>query len=288
MTEIKEEYVWLEVPINNLVEFDDFYSMSKKYRCNHPVGLVTPLGDSGCSLLNLLSPKDAAFWCAVDLRVAWNINKQLFAVNQKRGIKTRIKRLLDDYGVVWDSPVSRLFDGLRDELSRKRTVPGFSHDGVTTPESCRLISLAISSADIAKVKDYLQEEIHQFRRYSFLAVDDYLLYGGSTEYSPGAYLFATLFGVRNAEDAKKYYGQLKLVVGRLENDILIDLHLTSWEILGPPLNFYMLDIYNQGNSIESRFGSVLVREILSYRARLVNLLRWPVFYDQLTPLLRPK
>lgn len=289
-------WVWLEVPLAELGEFTDFNSLTERFRGPKPVGLVTPLVNlNGYAVINLLAPKNSAFWTVGRFSSTFRFHNHL-STSIGVGNATLKKQLFKDFRigkVSKEKPSIRLFDIYSEVLRiQTRAIPGLSQDGVSTPERFRLISTGVVTSSLNNLVAFFDAEVEQFGGYSFFTIDESVVFGPPFAHdmpSIGAYLFSRFAPFMDFGDEWRAYmkreihGQLKWVVSRMESGIPFDIPIEPYFIIRPPLSFSLFDTPRENELVDQ-----VHREIRSYRARLIRLLGWPMFYDDVVEVFNPE
>lgn len=286
---MKESWSWEEVKLAELGSYNKFRLLYERF-CRHgPIGLITHLDAmSEVVLLNVLAPKDAAFWsvCRPSLTVANGayIGEQGFLNDPV--IKRAFQRDLRLAGVRQTDPSFHLFRGLECLMSGKRNVvPWFDGASLGSTYRHRFSSFAFREDVLPRVRAFLESEAAQFGDLAFFAVDNRVgLYWSDNHAElrdPWQYLFRRWRLPGFDSDARALWWRdldqrLAYAVEMASAGAVFDVPLPMQHIVSPGLSFFL------GTEMVGGVDEVsepVCRSILSHRARLVHLLGWPAFYD---------
>lgn len=294
---MRATWAWHEVPLREIGQHATFRQLGKRFGQHHAVGLITRLEAlQGFVVLNLLAPRDAAFWgvCRRDAVLPWEPGHLGGAGLQPDAwTKKLFVQDLRHASVKVGDPAVNLFGGLwRYFPSRSRTLPGFSEDGVSV-EMDRFISLACSETLLPRLIAHLESEARQFEDLGFFAIDDHVGlrspdYVGD-EAQPYLYLFRRWPLADRDERGRAAWldelkAQLERAVARIAVGDRLDIPLAPIHCIRPAVSFVLAgqDMGGRGEA-----GDATCRMILSLRARLVRTLAWPVFYEGVCRVLAP-
>jgi len=83
-----DQWEWVEVPLEELGLCKTFDDLTNRYRGASPVGIITRLTGLGdFVVVNLLAPKDSAFWSAARFSVFHRAQQHLLEAGCKNGHK---------------------------------------------------------------------------------------------------------------------------------------------------------------------------------------------------------
>lgn len=298
-------WAWRQETLKNLAKHETFHHLNKAFRSDQPVGIITPLENmKGCAVINFLSPKNHVFWAYWPLQEFTN---RYFGCDFDEIVKLKgdFQKDMRQAKIYKTSSTINLVDGLASyfEVHGRKSI-GYSKDRILHPEARRLYSTMILTKNIESAKRYLQSVLHQFGEYSFFGLDDRDFCSGRN-YDHGTYsksmgykLFGRLeligkYGEKYDNDVKhEVLSQLESVVSGLEAGLPFSFSVEVQYILTPPLSLVLnppLSPNELDRGFKSAFGDEqndpIHRKIISLRARLVRLLGWPVFYDDVNRYL---
>lgn len=274
MSEDSHGWRWIDVEMSDLAG-QTFESLTTKYRSEKPTALVTRLSHlEGYMALNLFSPLHSAFWAAANSRTFFASTFDSVRYLDKAWARVAFKKDLRQAKIRHTDPQIRFFDDYANVLQISgKSVPSLSEDSMTYPEAWRFWSHAFPEKFRAEIVDFLEQELCDFGKFSFFRIDESVhLADPRSRSSVGGNLFSFVdyiwFGsqVSREEFEQKILGELKVAVMRMEGGRGFDTPIEPiWLIKGHV-------------SFHSHTNTSISMEILSYRARLVNLLEWPQQY----------
>lgn len=291
---MSQSFNWQELPLKEVGKFSTFRQLSKRFRRQNAVGLITRLEAlQKFVVLNLLSPQNSAFWGVRSDVLIISGYDHLEKAGLRRDIETR-KLFLKDLrkaSVKLSDPAIHLFSGYMGYFpSSTRTLPGFSEDGVTV-DHYRFISLACSEGALPHLISHLDKQVEQFGDMAFFAVDDCINLPPDhyVDKTPFRYLFRRwVYSDSNGEGRKIWFEELKseleLQVARVSMGDKLNTPLSLEELVRPSASFVLMDKYT---GWYDEIGDEICRTIISLRARLVRKLGWPVFYSDVCQALEP-
>ena len=288
---------WVEITTKELGKFATFIELSERYRAARPVGLITHLDHlEGFVTLNLLAPKNSAFWSASRFSVFNGVADHLAKFGCDKNNKKSFAKDLRAAGIGFNDPAVRMFDLYAGYFSgRSNKVPGFSKDGIATPESCRMVSTGCHVSLLPKLLSHLESELEQFGRYAFFSIDDALALGPPLDYD-GLNISAHLFRLWQpkmnmdrealAKKRRDILAHLEHAIYRAQAGESLDLPIEPLVILRPCPSFVLrgMESPEQWREIEDPDA----RRILALRAHLIRTLEWPVFYDDVMRALNER
>ena len=288
---------WIDLTIRDLGRYSTFADLSERFRNINPAGLVTPLRHlQGYVVLNLLAPRNTAFWTASRQATFNGVYNHLAESALDKTSKRNFLKDLRISDVKMSDPAIRMFDLYAGYFpGRSNKVPGYSKDGIATPESCRMVSTGCHVSLLPKLLRHLESEIEQFGSYAFFSIDDALTLGPPLDYSDlniSAHLFRlwqpTMKMDRDALVKKRrdILAQLEHAIFRAQSGESFDLPIEPLVILRPCPSFVL-----RGKESPEQWREIDdsdARKILSLRAHLIRTLEWPVFYDDVMRALTEK
>ena len=287
-------FSWHELPLKEVGQFSTFRQLSQRFRQQNAVGLIIRLEAlQGYVSLNLLSPRNAAFWGVRTNSLMRSVSSHLEKTGLARTADAK-KLFLKDLrkaSVKLTDPAIHMFWNYKDYFpSRTRTLPGFSEDGVTV-DHYRFISLACSEGALPHLISHLYKQVEQFGDMAFFAVDDCINLppGHYVDKTPFRYLFRRwVYSDSNGEGRNNWFEELKseleLQVVRVSMGDKLNTPLSLEELVFPSASFVLMDKHT---GWYDEIGDEICRTIISLRARLVRQLGWPVFYSDVCQALEP-
>lgn len=291
-----ERWERISVPLPEIEGCTDFEVLSHNYRSARPVALITPLKNlSDCVAVNLLAPRDAAFWAALDWLVIFRFERVLLDHLAPKNVtkKRRFLRDLRSVNVSNRSPAIRLFHMFANSFNLYgRAIPGFSSDAIATPETGRMVSLGVPLDLLEPAFDYLDRELLQLRRFAFLAVDGAITLNDpvlSYKRGVGAALFGRFAPLKRygeewmRDQLDSIHAALKWAIDRVERTGKLDIPMDAQSLLRPCPSFFLA---TSAHGPYNEDKDPIYREIISLRARLIRLLGWPIFFPDVDRALR--
>lgn len=289
---VSQGFSWHELPLKEIGQFSTFRQLSQRFRQQNAVGLITRLEAlQGYVSLNLLAPRNAAFWGVRTDSIVMSMDFHLEKTGLARAAdgKKLFLRDLRKASVKLSDPAIHMFSSYERYFpSRTRTLPGFSEDGVTV-DYFRFVSLACSEDALPHLISHLDLQVEQLGNMAFFAIDDCINLdpGHYIDKTPFQYLFRRwVLTDPCAERRKAWWEELKTELeyqlSRVVAGDHLNVPLSPAHFIRPGLSFYLADAAVGGyDEIEDP----ACRSIISLRARLIRELGWPVFYDEVCLML---
>lgn len=289
-----KKWDWVEVSIEELGKYRAFGDVTQRFRGSDPVGLITKLdGLRDFVALNLLAPVNSAFWSVARYSVFSGVYEHLVRSGCKQNDKKKFIKDLRAAGIKLTDPAIRLFDLYTSFFpSSTNKVPGFSHDGISTPEACRLVSTGCHISLLPKLLSHFEREIENYDRFSFFVLDEILSLGSPLHYDKlnlSAYMFRLWQPHPDMTDEERQrwrlgiIAELEYAVDKVSAGEAMDRPIEPIIIIRPCPSFALR---GQESSLKSReIDNPEARKIISLRARLIRLLAWPIFYDDVVSVL---